>query len=809
MDQVLEFFSKLLDSSDWPPRWHCGRWTDFHGWVYIISDLSIWAAYFSIPVVIIRYLSKKQGIKFVRLYFLFAAFILACGATHFLDAVIFWVPVYRLSALTRLITGILSWMTVFYTVKLLPTAFSLKTQKEFESEIEQREKVEVQLREAERVKSDFFANVSHELRTPLSLILAPTESLLSGKHGELSSIQTELLRTVHNNSVRLLQMVTGILDFSKSEAGKIQAKPEPTDIAQLVRQVLHDFRPMVEEKNIKLSVELNERDSHVSLDPYLFERIVFNLLSNAVKFTPSGGNIVVGLDIADHQLWFSVQDTGIGIAQKDIALLFQKFRQIESSSTRRFEGTGLGLAMVKEFAELMGGSVSVISEPGKGSEFIVECPVTAVARPEHVPSMPGHRIMVSKYRTAVELRSSDGEGGDFDGVGGDGDGQLLKVLICEDNEELANYISSLLQGLCQVEVCNNGREGLRMVRSWSPDLVLSDVMMPILDGIGLCTEIKSDPRTANTVVVLLTAQTHREAKLKGWEAKADEYLFKPFHPDELITRIRSLLAIVSERRAYMEWMEKRSGELARARAEVEQKEQLEIYAKALERTNRQLEEFAIISAHDMKSPIATINGLLTLMEVRNAVKEPHSQLFEMLKQSAGQTQKTIQALNEAIAFKKTLTVRREEIWFEGILEEVKTTLAEPILASGAIITTDLSQCSHVYFPPLHMKSILQNMLSNAIKYAKEGEPPKIDVSTAVEDAFIVLTIKDQGIGLDLQRYGDRVFGLFQRFHTHREGMGIGLYLVNSIVEAYGGKIDIQSEAGRGTTFTIYLSNADG
>jgi signal transduction histidine kinase len=259
----------------------------------------------------------------------------------------------------------------------------------------------------------------------------------------------------------------------------------------------------------------------------------------------------------------------------------------------------------------------------------------------------------------------------------------------------------------------------------------------------------------------------------------------------------------------MEWMEKKSSELARARAELEQKEQLEIYAKALERTNKQLEEFAIISAHDMKSPVATINGLLTLMEDRQAVKEPHSQLFEMLKQSAGQTQKTIQALNEAIAFKKTLMVRREEIWFEGILEEVKTSLAEPILASGAIIRADLSRCTHVHFPPFHMKSILQNLLSNAIKYTKEGETPKIDISTAVEDRFIVLTIKDQGIGLDLQRYGERLFGLFQRFHTHREGMGIGLYLVNSIVEAYGGKIDVQSEAGQGTTFTIYLSNADG
>src|SRR5262249_15265390 len=161
-------------------------------------------------------------------------------------------------------------------------------------------------------------------------------------------------------------------------------------------------------------------------------------------------------------------------------------------------------------------------------------------------------------------------------------------------------------------------------------------------------------------------------------------------------------------------------------------------AKALERTNRQLEEFAIISAHDMKSPIATINGLLTLMEDRQAVKEPHNQLFEMLKQAAGQTQKTIQTLKQAIGFKKTLTLNRVEVGFEAILQEVRTSLAEPILASGAIITADFSRCSHVWFPPLHMKSILQNMLSNAIKYAKEGETPKIDISTAVEDRRIVL-----------------------------------------------------------------------
>ena len=156
MEQVIDFFKKLFDYSDWPPRWHCGRWTEFHGWLYIISDLLIWSAYFSIPLVIIKFISKKQDVKFVKLYFLFAAFILACGATHFLDAITFWIPVYRLNALVRLITGVLSWTTVFYIIKLLPTAFSLKTQQELETEIEQRKKAEDQYKNSEEQIQTLF-----------------------------------------------------------------------------------------------------------------------------------------------------------------------------------------------------------------------------------------------------------------------------------------------------------------------------------------------------------------------------------------------------------------------------------------------------------------------------------------------------------------------------------------------------------------------------------------------------------------------------------------------------------------------------
>ena len=146
MNQVLDFFARLLDTSDWPPRWHCGKWTEFHGWLYIISDLLVWSAYFAIPFIIIRFITRKHDARFIRLYFLFAGFILACGATHFLDAITFWVPVYRLNALVRAITGIISWITVFYLIKVLPVAFSLRSSRELEEEVEQRKKTEDKFR---------------------------------------------------------------------------------------------------------------------------------------------------------------------------------------------------------------------------------------------------------------------------------------------------------------------------------------------------------------------------------------------------------------------------------------------------------------------------------------------------------------------------------------------------------------------------------------------------------------------------------------------------------------------------------------
>src|SRR6185437_1776108 len=345
---------------------------------------------------------------------------------------------------------------------------------------QQLQQANEKLRQAERMKSEFFANVSHELRTPLSLILAPAESLLSGKHAGLPEAALTLLQTIHNNAIRLLQMVTGLLDFAKAEAGKMTMHPEPTDVNMLVRSVTHEFLPVAEQKNIRLSLQPLDVNPIVLLDRYLFERILFNLLSNAIKFTDNGGRVTVRLAIEHKVFRLLVEDTGIGISKQDLPVLFQQFRQIEGASTRRFEGTGLGLAMVREFSEQMGGSVSVESEPGKGSIFAVQIPAERTHRPAEPYTRPDGLRVVGAEVPGNGLVAAGGSGVAV-GVGKPGGiavtaagltaGSGMRVLVCEDNLELRRYIATLLEDMAEVRTVSNGREGLELVRSWAPQLV--------------------------------------------------------------------------------------------------------------------------------------------------------------------------------------------------------------------------------------------------------------------------------------------------------------------------------------------------
>lgn len=238
--------------------------------------------------------------------------------------------------------------------------------------------------------------------------------------------------------------------------------------------------------------------------------------------------------------------------------------------------------------------------------------------------------------------------------------------------------------------------------------------------------------------------------------------------------------------------------------QVKAEEAMKVQARQLAAYNKELEEFAWLSSHDMKSPILSLDGLLAMMEKRGAVKPEFQHLFELVRSSSQQMRKTILALNQIIAFRKTLHLEPERVDFESVWEEVTIGVQESILVSGARVCVDFSAASSVLFPPVHLKSILQNLLTNAIKYKQPDAPPVVAVKTFLKKGDVVLAFRDEGMGMDLSLYRKKLFGLFQRFHPAIDGMGIGLHMIHSIVKSYGGHVEVQSKVNQGTTFKIYF-----
>ena len=621
--------------------------------------------------------------------------------------------------------------------------------------------------ELDKLKTEFFANVSHELRTPLTLILAPIESLLADKPaGDPALVPRPVLQTVHNNAVRLLTMINGLLDFSKVSAGKTEVKREPVNILDLARSIFWDFKGVMEHKGIEGNLRAEAVSPVVEMDRYLFERILFNLLSNAVKFTPKGGKVAVALEAADEKLKLSVTDTGIGISQKDQERLFEKFYQAEGSSARRFEGTGLGLALVKEFSHLLGGDVAVKSEPGKGSTFTLTCSAPpALGPPTEGRASSGLKPQIEGQGLAAPV--PDGN------QGAETESGLPKILVAEDNRELSAFLASLLSPLGQVLTADDGAEALELARSRRPDLVLSDVMMPRLDGIQLTKELKTNPETADIPVVLLTAMTNRESLLKGWEAGADDYLFKPFHPKELEARVRGILS-------GLEW--RRKGE-------------------AYKRQRDALESFTYIASHDLREPLRKIISYvdLFLSEFPGFLGEPR-QYLSAVSRSAERMMRLLDAL-----IQYTRVEHPQGPWENTPLERVAREALEKLDLERLGAEVALGPLPSLPVQPDLLGVVFSNLIGNAVKFRQEGRPPRVRVEAAQRGAEWVVSVSDNGIGFDPAK-ADRIFLMFERLHSHDAiaGEGMGLAICRRIIENHGGRIWAESEPGQGSTFYFTL-----
>jgi PAS domain S-box-containing protein len=446
---------------------------------------------------------------------------------------------------------------------------------------EERKRAEA-LAELDRVKTAFFSNVSHEFRTPLTLMLGPAEDALAE---QLPPAERERWSLVHRNALRLAKLVNTLLDFSRIEAGRIEASYEPVDLSGMTGELSSLFRSAVERAGLKLRLELPPFEEPAFVDREMWEKIVLNLLSNALKFTFEG-EIAVSLRMDGSEFELAVRDTGIGIAAADLPRVFDRFHRIKGVRARTHEGTGIGLALVAELARLHGGQARGESIEGQGTTFFVRLPRGR----SHLPAerIGAARTLVSTSlgaAPAVEEALRWTSGSKVPAASSRQD--RARIVLADDNMDMRDYLSRLLRERWEVEAVPDGEAALEAIRRHPPALVLSDVMMPRLDGFGLLRAIRADPALRFTPVILLSARAGEEATAEALSAGADDYVVKPFSARELLVRVASRLS---------------AAEIARAAQAIESAERARLYG------------------HFMQAPfpIAVLRGSTHEIELANA-----------------------------------------------------------------------------------------------------------------------------------------------------------------------------------------------
>jgi signal transduction histidine kinase/PAS domain-containing protein len=655
---------------------------------------------------------------------------------------------------------------------------------------QERKRVEA-LAEIDRVKTAFFSNVSHEFRTPLTLILGPLENALAGPARSLGG---DDLETVHRNALRLLRLVNSLLDFSRIEAGRLGARFEPTDVAILTAGLAGSFQSLLESSGLKLVVDCPPLPEPVYVDRSHWEKIVLNLLSNAFKFTFEG-EIAVSLRADGDRVELAVRDTGIGISAEEQSHIFERFHRIEGTPGRSFEGSGIGLALVQELTKQHQGSLRVESVPGKGSTFLVSIPLGKKHLAEDCitaasPLVAGRSAATPYLLDASHWNEGPLAAGAEHSAGPAGaepspPASRARVLIADDNADMREYLIRLLAPRWRVHAVPDGQAALEAALVEPPDLVLSDVMMPRMDGVALLRALRADPRTSTIPVVLLSARAGEEAIIGGLETGANDYLVKPFSARELISRVGTHLEMARIRRVSTDT----ANELAETRATL---------LEDVERKNRELEAFSYSVSHDLRAPLRTIDGF------SQALLDDCRELGEIGQGYLQRVRSAAQRMGELIDdLLKLAGVGRAELHRESAdLTRLGQRIGEQLGSSNP--DRNVSFVVHeglaAHADRRLVQVLLENLLGNAWKFTARTPSPRVELGAIQEGGVSVFYVKDNGAGFD-DSYVGRLFNPFQRLHSELDfpGTGVGLATVRRVVERHGGRVWAEGRVNEGAT----------
>jgi signal transduction histidine kinase len=657
------------------------------------------------------------------------------------------------------------------------------------------------LSELDRAKSQFFANISHELRTPLTLIVSPLDQLRSNPGSKLSPRETEVLDMMFANAMKLLALINDLLDLVKLEAHQVALKVERVDVGGLLAALVGSMQTAAQRAELDLAIEIPQNKSFVIAgDKDKVEKIFTNLIFNAIKFTPAGGKVRVLLNETADGVSVDVQDTGIGIDEDKLAAVFTRFWQADGSPTRARQGTGIGLALVKELVELHKGSVSLRSQKGIGSTFSVTLPRIQETLPEG-QAVTEDAWLADLFKKAqhyqerpmpsspdpVQAPAPESRRRSF----------LHTLLLVEDDPAMQRFLSSELKETYNVVIASDGYAGYEMAQEHQPKLIVTDMMLPKLDGISLCRKLKASPTLLPAKIVLLTARADDRTKLSALEAGADDFLTKPFSMVELKTRLANLLLTAQlerELHAQNRVLETTLKQLQAAEAQLIQSERLSalgnLSAGIMHEINNPV-NFMVTAVHFLRSaiPNASADAIEALNDIDGGLKRVRDIIADLKGFAYGGTSTAMDECEPAKIVRTAKRLIAQEIKHDVQLEET------------------ISETATVWGNENQLVQLLVNLLQNALHATTEnpdkGKPRQIRIRLEPEGAHFILSVWDNGLGIPKEN----ISKLFDPFFTTRrvgEGMGLGLSISHTIVKQHHGEIYVKSEPGQFTEFTVRL-----
>ena len=667
------------------------------------------------------------------------------------------------------------------------------------------------MQELDRFKSEFFANVTHELKTPLTMILAPLELMIQGEMGKLTEPQKATLASMLRNGVKLLTLIGDLLDLSKVEESRLRLQIAEQDLVAYLSELVAEVRPLAQRKAIELSFQSNVEACTVFCDIERLERVFVNLLSNAAKFTPSQGKITVTLTDEGDSVRVTVADTGVGFPEELSERVFERFFQVDMAGTRKVGGTGIGLALARELVHLHGGEIHARGQVSRGATFTVE-----------LRKGKGHfdpdRIDRRARRDArvVGVRASDHSVGDWQvdaktrfrlmeideatdqrvvARDADEDERGQSVLVVEDTPDVIRVIHLALRSNFRVVAAPDGKKGLELAKKHQPSLVITDLMMPEMDGIELTRLLRADPHTRHIPIVMLTARGDLEDRVAGLEAGVNAYLAKPFSAKELVSTVRSLVRI-----------QETTADLV------------------LTHNMDSLETIAGGLAHEINNPLNYVRNALSIIQrdatavlqvaraattgspadprAVQATTEGAERLTKMLDVADSGLRRigaTVQLMQRYAREGYTRTFQPLDV-FEAtrdVASVLQAGLARPV------IEMTFEGDGQLECVPEEMNQVLTNLLQNALDALPRDGTGHVRVTASIRDEVLVLSIRDNGSGIRPEVRA-KIFTPFFTTKDVGEGMGLGLSIVHRVVASLGGTVAVTSEVGQGTEFTLRI-----